>query len=317
MADTGVRIIDTHYAGQTGVAAAYLLVEKGEAAFIEANTSLATPRLLAALAAEGLTPEQVKYVIITHIHLDHAGGAGALMAACPNATLLAHPKAAPHAIDPTRIIAGATQVYGEKALAILYGAIDATPAERVRAMEDGETVVLGGRTLTFLHTRGHANHHFCVYDDRSNAVFTGDSFGVIYPHLQHRGTLALASTSPTDFDEQAAHESVDRIVATGAECVYPTHFGAVRDLAGAARQLHAQLTRSGAAVRTALEEDLQDGELDVFCAAQARSIIEDQLEMCGWGPEDARSGLIAIDVDLNGQGLAFAVRKIRYKRSKR
>lgn len=316
MTDNGVRTIDTHYAGQQKVAAAYLLVEDGEAAFIETNTSGAVPRLLAALDAEGLSPEQVTYVIITHIHLDHAGGAGTLMAACPNAVLLAHPKAAPHAIDPARIIAGATAVYGQEAFDALYGIIEPTPEARVRVMSDGETVTLGGRTLTFLHTRGHANHHFCVYDDRSNSIFTGDSFGVMYPHLQDHGTLALASTSPTDFDAEAAKDSVDRIVKTGATTVYPTHFGGHTDLSTAAAQLHAQLDKYGVVVEQALERDLADEALQVFCEERARDIIEAQLASVGHGPEDARTGIVATDVDLNGQGLAFAVQKIRYKRSR-
>lgn len=312
----GVRTIDTHYAGQDQVAAAYLLVDEGEAAFVETNTSSSVPGLLAALAAEGLSPERVKYVIITHIHLDHAGGAGVLMAACPNATLLAHPKAAPHAIDPSRIVKGATAVYGEEAFAELYGEVRPTPAERVRAMADGETVELGGRTLTFLHTRGHANHHFCVHDSRSEGVFTGDSMGVVYPHLQDKGVFALASTSPTDFDEAAAHEALDRIVATGAKRVYPTHFGEYTEVQAIADQLHAQLTEYGQVVEAALADGLEGDLLATFCSERARQIIEAHLREHGHGPEDARTGIVATDVDLNGQGLAFAVQKIRYKRGK-
>ena len=317
MDDFGVRTIDTVYAGQERVAAAYLLVEDGQAAFIETNTSAAVPRLLAELEAVGMTPDDVRYVIITHIHLDHAGGAGTLMAACPNATLLAHPKAAPHAIDPSRIIAGATQVYGEEAFAELYGTIEPVPSERVRIMTDGQTLDFGTRRLTFMHTRGHANHHFCVHDDRSNGVFTGDSFGVIYPHMQGNGTLALASTSPTDFDALAAHASIDRIVATGAERVYPTHFGEHTDLKNAAWQMHAQLDAYGEVVQHALQEGIEGDALDTYCATRAQEIIEAQLAALNHGPQEARKGIVATDVDLNGQGLAFAVRKVRFKQSRR
>ncbi len=316
MSTADVITIDTLYTGVPKVAAAYLLVDDGQAAFIETNTSACVPTLLQALADAGLTPDAVKYVIITHIHLDHAGGAGTLMAACPNAVLLAHPKAAPHAIDPARIIAGATAVYGQEAFDELYGVIEPVPADRVRIMADDETVTLGGRTLTFLHTRGHANHHFCVYDDASNSVFTGDSFGVLYPHMQGNGTLALASTSPTDFDGPAAHASLDRIVATGAKTVYPTHFGAHTDLTTALSQMHAQLTDYEAVVQHALDNDLHDDALDAYCSRRAREIIEAQLRALGHDVAEAATGIVATDVDLNGQGIAFAVRKIRFKRSR-
>ncbi len=316
MSTADVITIDTLYTGVPNVAAAYLLVDDGQAAFIETNTSACVPILLQALSDAGLTAEAVKYVIITHIHLDHAGGAGTLMAACPNAVLLAHPKAAPHAIDPTRIIAGATAVYGQEAFDKLYGVIEPVPGDRVRIMADNDKVGLGGRTLTFLHTRGHANHHFCVYDDASNSVFTGDSFGVLYPHMQGNGTLALASTSPTDFDGPAAHASLDRIVATGAETVYPTHFGAHTDLSTALTQMHGQITDYEAVVEYALDNDLQDDVLDAYCSQRAREIIEAQLVALGHDTTEASSGIVATDVDLNGQGIAFAVRKIRFKRSR-
>ncbi|MFT6378326.1 MAG: glyoxylase-like metal-dependent hydrolase (beta-lactamase superfamily II) [Myxococcota bacterium] len=317
MSATDVITIDTLYTGVAKVAAAYLVVEDGQAAFIETNTSSCVPTLLQALADAGLTVADVKYVIITHIHLDHAGGAGTLMAACPNAILLAHPKAAPHAIDPARIIAGATAVYGQRAFDELYGVVEPVPADRVQIMADNETVTLGQRTLTFLHTRGHANHHFCVYDDASNSIFTGDSFGVLYPHMQGNGTLALASTSPTDFDGPAAHASVDRIVATGAKTVYPTHFGPHTDLTTAATQIHAQITEYEAVVDHALENDLQDDALDAYCSRRAKQIIEAQLVSLGHDTAEAATGIVATDVDLNGQGIAFAVRKIRFKQSRR
>src|SRR5690606_13064670 len=203
-----VRTIDSGYMGQRGVAAAFLVHDAGEAAFVETSTALAAPRMLRALEEEGLRPEQVRYVVITHVHLDHAGGASALMRACPEATLLAHPRAARHAIDPSRLVASATAVYGEARFRELYGAIEPIPAQRVRAVDDGEVLPLGRRELSFLHTRGHANHHFVVHDRAAGGVFTGDAFGIGYPALQTDGRFVFPSTSPTDFDPVAARESL-------------------------------------------------------------------------------------------------------------
>jgi len=308
--------IDCHYTGRPGVAAAYLLRDGEEAAFVETNTTPAVPRLLAALADTGLAPEQVRYIIITHIHLDHAGGAGALMAACPHATLLAHPKAAPHAIDPARIIAGAAEVYGEAQFAALYGRVHPVPAERVRALEDHDTVALGDRTLSFLHTRGHANHHFCIYDARTAGVFTGDSFGIAYPALQRHGPVIFPSTTPTDFDAAAAHDTVDRIVATGAQRLYLTHFGTVEDPASLAPQLHDWLA-AHAAIEEEGDTSGREGEqLSTFCKTRVAALFDEHLRAAGLHDDPDALALVAFDVALNAQGLDFAVRKRRYKRSR-
>ena len=125
--------------------AAYLRIAGDECAFIEAHTSHALPKLLAALAAAGKKPEQVRYLVVTHAHLDHAAGASAVLAACPNATLVAHPRAAKNLVDPARLIAGATQVYGAERFAKLYGTIDPIPRERVKTLADGESVELTSR----------------------------------------------------------------------------------------------------------------------------------------------------------------------------
>ncbi len=311
-----VHTIDCHYADLDQVAAAYLVVEGDEAAFVEANTSLAVPRLLAALARNGLRPEQVRWIAVTHIHLDHAGGAGALLQACPNATLLAHPKAALHAIDPTRIVAGARQVYGDATFDALYGDVVPVPEDRVRVMQDGERLTWGRRTWTFLHTRGHANHHYCLHDDVADAVFTGDSFGILYPHLQQNGPFAFPSSTPTDFDPVAAHASVDRIVATGASRVFPTHFGEHGELPALAAQLH-RLLDAHAAIVDEGDASVDESELDGFCRRRTALLFETQLEVHGLAGDPRAERLVAFDAELNAQGLAFAVRKRRYKRGAR
>ncbi|MCO4746676.1 MAG: MBL fold metallo-hydrolase [Proteobacteria bacterium] len=293
------------------------MVEGDEAAFIETNTNAAVPRLLERLEASGLTPEQVRYVIITHVHLDHAGGAGLLMQACPNATLLAHPRAAPHVIDPRRIIAGATAVYGPERFAELYGEIVPVAEDRVRAMADGETLQFGQRTLSFLHTPGHANHHFCVHDSRENGVFTGDSFGILYPALQKAGLFVFPSSTPTDFDAAAAHVAVDRIVGTGAEVAWPTHFGPTSQLAEIASELHRQLDDYAALVDEADASGRTDNALDAFCGERVRAFFAAELAQHGLDGDADLEKTIAIDVELNGQGVAFAVKKRRFKRSRR
>ena len=179
--DHGIFCLETGY-HRPGTACCYLLVDHGEAAFIETGTARSVPLLLEALAQAGLTREQVRYVIPTHVHLDHAGGAGALLQHLPAATLLVHPRGARHLIDPTRLIEGAQQVYGAARFAELYGQIVAAPAERVCEALDHSSWPLGNRHLLIRDTPGHARHHFCIWDEASRGWFSvGYYYGWAWP----------------------------------------------------------------------------------------------------------------------------------------
>lgn len=309
-----IDVIDTGYLGRSQFAAAYLLVEGDRAAFVDNNTNAAIPTLLAALDARGLKPEQVEYLIITHVHLDHAGGTSQLASVCPNAIVLAHPRAAPHIIDPSKLVASASAVYGETEFERLYGTINPVASARVRAMDDEETLSFGSRELRFLHTRGHANHHFCIADSASGAIFTGDAFGLVYPALQSEGTFAIPSTSPTDFEPELARESVLRLVAEKPSCLYPTHFGAVTDIETAAGQLLRHLDFAHALRDQAQASDQPDEALEAFCEPRVRSYFSGLLDARGTlGQQSPTWELLDLDIKLNAQGIAFAANKRRRK----
>ena len=293
------------------VAASYLREEGGEVAFVEANTAHALPRLMAALEKEGLGPEAVKYVIVTHVHLDHAGGASALMRACPNATLLAHPRAARHLIDPARLVASAQKVYGEEAFEALYGTIEAIDPAKVRSLEDGEHVMLGGARLTFLHTRGHANHHFVVHDELKEVAFTGDAFGLVYPAMQRAKRFAYPSTSPTDFDGPAAIASVKRVVDLKPRSVALTHFGLFEDVPVIAEQLIRWLELSTQLAEQGMKSGDELGTLEQRFKWKLDQEFELAASRSGLTLTEADRKLIRFDSELNGQGLAFAAVKQR------
>ncbi|MBI2435044.1 MAG: MBL fold metallo-hydrolase [Candidatus Hydrogenedentes bacterium] len=310
-----VITIDCHYEGPEK-ASAYLIIEDGRAAFVDNNTVHAVPHLLRAVTEHGLTPEQVDYAIITHVHLDHAGGSAALLKACPNATLLAHPKAARHMIDPARLIAGSKVVYGEEAFRELYGEIEPVPAERVRTMEDGECLDWGTRTFRLFYTLGHASHHFCIYDSGSNGVFTGDSFGIgRTSHVRPGASFLVCSSTPVEFDGPEAHKAVDQIVATGAAWAYVGHYGSFERLPECARQLHRSIDQHEAILKAALAESGDETALQTFCEPRVRAALEDHLRWVG--VEDAEDDLAWIggDVALNAQGLVAAVVRARRKRA--
>ena len=294
-------------------ACAYLLIEEGRAAFVENNTVHAVPKMLAALERHGLGPEAVDLCIITHVHLDHAGGSSALMKACPSATLVAHPRAAPHVIDPSKLVRSAEAVYGADRFRELYGVIEPIPEARVRVMDDGETLDFAGRTLRFLHTRGHANHHFVVHDPEAGVVFTGDAFGIAYPDQQAHGVFAFPSTSPTDFDGPLARAAVDRILETGAETAYLTHFGGVTALETIAEQLKRTLEFSEDLMHEAAASDVPDEALEARIAPELKKHFETRMAESGVERTDEQWGRLAMDVDLNAQGLAFAAAKKRKK----
>lgn len=283
--------------------ACYLRTAGDECAFVEAHTTHALPKLLGALEAAGRRPEDVRWVVITHAHLDHAAGAGALLAACPNATLLAHPRAAGNLIDPSKLIASATRVYGEARFAELYGAILPIPEGRVRALDDGATFELGGDTLRVLHTAGHAKHHFVVHDPAEDTVYTGDAFGLVYPALQHSGLFAIASTSPIDFDPTEARASLDRVLALQPKHACLTHFDAVADVTGVAAQVRAWVDRSEAWL---LECMASDAPFDDQVARVTRA-LRTALEGASLRPEDWE--LLATDIDLNAQGVVVAAER--------
>lgn len=295
--------IDTDYM-MPGLAACYLRVQGDEAAFIETNTTRAVPRLLAALEAEKLAPEQVRWIVVTHVHLDHAGGASALLAACPNATLVAHPRAARHLIDPSRLVSSAEAVYGKERFAALYGTIEPAPAQRVRTVEDGEVLAFGDAELRFLHTRGHANHHFVVHDPARDTVFTGDTFGLVYPRLQRAGRFAIASTSPTDFDAGEARRSVDRILGLGTKTACPTHFGEVDRLEVIARQLHRWIDLSESLLGEAKRLPAAEAEREL--TTRLWTEMERQAAGVGLVLDEGDRELLGLDVELNAQGLVFA-----------
>lgn len=302
--------VDCRYMDMPRYAAAYLLIEGDQAAFIDNNTVHAVPRMMEALGSAGRTPEDVRWVIITHVHLDHAGGTSALMKACPNATLLAHPRAARHVIDPSKLVASAQAVYGQQRFLELYGVIEPVPEDRVRIMEDGDEVELVGQTLRFLHTRGHANHHFVIH--AGDAVFAGDAFGLRYPALQDSGLFVFPSTSPTDFDGPEARKSIQRIVDTGARRVFPTHFGEVTEVSQAAAQLTAHVEFCEQVVSDAVASDLPDEGLSAFCTERWKARFEATIPAPVQTPQTW--ALLETDLDLNGQGLAWAANKIRRKR---
>ncbi|MFT3761144.1 MAG: MBL fold metallo-hydrolase [Pseudoxanthomonas sp.] len=296
----GISTIETGYV-RPGLCAAYLVVEKGRAALIDCGTATCAPRVLAALEENGVARETVDWLLVTHVHLDHAGAAGPLMQALPNAKLVAHPRGAPHMIDPAKLIAGAKAVYGEEAFARDHAGMLPVAAERVVVAEDGHVVDLAGRALVCVDTPGHARHHFSVWDERSRGWFAGDIFGISYREFDVDGReFILPTTSPVQFDPDEMHASIDRLVARRPASIRIAHYGQVFDIERLAADLHAQVDEM---VRLA-ELVAGDGDRHARLVAELSALYLRRAREHGVARTDAEVlELLGMDIELNAQGL--------------
>ncbi|HKI65079.1 MAG TPA: MBL fold metallo-hydrolase [Burkholderiales bacterium] len=299
--DRGISAVDVLFEREQ-LNAVHIVLEQERAAIVDTGTANGVGRVLEALAEKGVAPEQVDYVILTHVHLDHAGGAGQLMARCPNATLTVHPRGARHMIDPSRLLAATVAVYGEQATRRMVGEVLPVPADRVRETPEGASVSLAGRELAFLDAPGHARHHVLVRDTASGGIFVGDSFGLSYRELDRDGLqFSFPTTSPAQFDPPALQRTIDRILALGPPALYVTHFGRLRDLRRLAADLHrlidahveiAERHRNDGAERGARLRQAIDELVLAEGARQRWKLSEEELR-----------GVFALDIELNAQGL--------------
>lgn len=301
----GITCIDAGYV-KDGLASFYLVEAGDECALIETGTCHSVPRAQAVLRERGIAPTQVRYVIPTHVHLDHAGGAGAMMHIFPRAQLLIHPRGARHMIDPARLVEGATAVYGEALFQELYGEIQAVDANRVREMDDGESVLLAGRRLIFRHTRGHAEHHFCIWDETSAGWFSGDMFGVSYPWCRlPGGDFLLPSTTPSQFDPDAFLDSLRLLDSYSPQRIFMTHYGELSYSAEKAGLLEEQVEGYR---EIALEYGDDAGELEEQLARYAIKLLR---RLDSDGDADAWRSALAFDLQLNEQGLQVWLQRCR------
>ena len=297
-----VWCIDTGY-HRPAFDAAYLLVGDGRAAFFDTGTNFAVPRLLATLQALGLPREAVDWVIPSHVHLDHAGGAGALMRELPAARALLHPRGVRHMADPSALQQAVLAIYGPEAVARDYGTLLPIPVERITASEDGMVLRLGTRRLEFAHTPGHAQHHHCLWDEASGGWFTGDTFGVSYREFDTaRGPWILASSTPVQFDPPALCASVRRLLAKQPRCMHLTHYGRVADVAQLGADLLAHIDRVVALGRATPAGPDRDQRLRQ--ALQQLYLQETRAHGCALG-EAAITEALDMDLRLNAQGLGI------------
>ena len=285
------------------MAACFLLETDTSVAVIETGNAASADRILKVLESRGRSIEEVTHVIVTHVHLDHAGGAGRLMLMMPQATLIAHPYGARHMVDPSRLEASARSVYGNKKFDAMYGTLIPVPEERVRTMQDGESLQVGGRTLEFMDAPGHARHHFTIWDEQTRGWFTGDTFGLSYRSLDsEQGAFVFPTTTPVQFDPVALIGSVDRMMKRNPDCMYLTHFGRVRDIGRLAEDMRTGVHKYVALGEQYAESDDRTVNIET---AMMEWLLEGARAHGLTSDEDDLREVFASDVILNTQGIEF------------
>ncbi len=299
----GILAVDSVYDRRLQTAV-HLLVEDGRAAVVDTGTAHAVPHVMAALEAQGVAPAQVDYVILTHVHLDHAGAAGQLMARFPNARLTVHPRGARHMVDPSRLVAATVAIYGEAETRRVYGEILPVPAGRVIETPEGMRLRLAGRELLFLEAPGHARHHVVVRDGATGHFFAGDTFGLSYRELDRDGRqFSFPTTSPSQFDPPQLHRSIDRMLAHGPEALYVTHFGRLARPSALAGDLHRLID---AHVELAERHRHAGAERKRLLIEGVRSLVLAERARQDWRlPSEKVLEIFALDIELNAQGLEF------------
>ncbi len=301
--DHGICAIDAQY-HRPKRAAIHLIIEHGKVAIVDTGTAFSIDGVVETLENKNISFEDVDYVMLTHIHLDHAGGASECMRRFPNAKLVVHPRGARHMADPTKLIAGVISVYGESEFKRVYGEIHPIDASRIIEAPDQFHVNLNGRDLLLLDTPGHARHHYCIFDERSHSFFTGDTLGVSYRELDANGLeFVFPTTTPVQFDPIAAHTSIDTLMQYDPKYAYLTHYSRIGNLVHHTQSMH-QLIDDYVEIATQSIENGADRFATI--ADGIRNLLTKGLNAhgCLLSQEEIHT-LLKSDIKLNTQGLEY------------
>ncbi|MDR7414886.1 MAG: MBL fold metallo-hydrolase [Armatimonadota bacterium] len=272
--ERGVVLLDLELGGTPQVLGAYLLLD-GEPALVEVGPSSCLGALEAGLAEHGLAVSDLRAVVVTHIHLDHAGAAGVLARRNPHLRVYVHPVGAPHLAHPERLVRSAHRLYGDL-LEALWGEVAPVPPDRIVAVQDGERIRVGGRMLRVLNTPGHANHHHVFLDERTGLMFTGDAAGVCLPGC----SVVRPPTPPPELDLEVWDRTLDRMREIAPRCLALTHFGVRDDPETVLEEMRRRLREMAEVLRPGWEagEDVErlterlrrylDPEIEARCGAQ-------------------------------------------------
>ncbi len=306
MTDCGNSIfcIDAHYEGEE-IAAVFLLISQGRAALIETANNASARYTLPAMESLGLNRKDVDFVCVTHVHLDHAGGAGLYMQEFPNAKLVLHPRGARHMADPSRLMESVRSVYGKAETERLYGELVPVPQERMIMPADGEKLAFGNMTLRCINAPGHAEHQMVFFEESTRSLFAGDAFGISYPWMKDaRGRRwSFPSSSPVQFSPEAMASTIDRLISLSPARIFLTHFGEINEI-----EANASLLKSTIKEYVRIAESAGGDEEEIH--RRLSRMYRDMASSYGTAPQtDPAKISFSLDAAVDAQGLAFWYKK--------
>jgi glyoxylase-like metal-dependent hydrolase (beta-lactamase superfamily II) len=298
----GIHSIDTIMCGREKATSAYL-VEADEPALVETGPTTSMAAVIEGLAALGIGSDDLAHIVVTHIHLDHAGGAGALAPHFPKATVWVHERGAPHLADPAKLVASAARIYGEETLRSMFGPVEPIPRERLRSLTDGDTIPLGNRSIEAMYTPGHASHHVCLLDDATQSIFVGDALGVFLPDVR----ILRPATPPPEFDMELAVQSIGRVVERNPSRLLFSHFGPADDVTELCRVAVQRIEGWAEIVEQALTET--EEVVDVVRILKERTAAE-MADSSGLTPREVQDRLeVLSSYEMNALGLMRYLKK--------
>lgn len=307
--ENGVWSLDSGYF-RDSFDAVHLIEDNGELAIVDTGTQYSVPRILQAIKNLGLTPKDVRYILLTHVHLDHAGGAGLLAEHCPQARVVVHPRGVRHLVDPSKLWQAVCQVYTQEVAERDYGGM--APISRTSILEATEdlSLKLGARKIHFWDAPGHALHHVFIVDEGSNAIFTGDTFGISYRELDSaQGAFTFVTSSPSQFDPATHRASVQRVIQANPKAVYLTHYSELRQVQAAGEALLEQIE---AYAELAKRHSHRENDRATAIMADLQELLFQQIHAHG-SPlsQDELKTLLALDLRLNADGLVCWLDRIK------
>jgi glyoxylase-like metal-dependent hydrolase (beta-lactamase superfamily II) len=296
---SGLSYVDLHFRGVPRVIATAVIHGPGGVALIDPGPSSTLPVLRAELGQAGLTMGDVTALLLTHIHLDHAGACGTLVREHPNLRVYVHERGAPHMVDPSKLFASASRLYGD-AMDELWGEVAPVPAESLVVLKGDERVTAAGRDLDVAYTPGHASHHVSYFSADSRIAFVGDTAGI----RRNEGGYILPPTPPPDIDLELWRDSLARIGRWGADTLFVTHFGPHAHPAPHLAEMADRLEWVSSLVKASLAREGTDEEREMWFADQIRHELQRRASAA-----DAHAYEVAGRFDLGWRGMARYWRK--------
>ena len=300
-----IETIDLGFMGTEEIIASFLLVGEGSAAIVETGPTTCLDNLMRGLAGHGVAPEDVAQVLLTHVHLDHAGASGNLVDLLPNATFYVHEVGRPHMVDPSKLVKSATRIYGER-MEELWGEIRPAPEDRLVSLSGGEEIEAAGGIITAHYTPGHAYHHLAFHEPGSGALFAGDVAGIRLPGQSY----VRPPTPPPEVDIEAWKRSIGEIRGIAPASICPTHFGRFEDVDRHLSELEQRLQQWLLFVEERMDENSSREEI----AFELENMGDEELLREGASPGDTDRYSLAGNYEMLVAGIMRYVQRQQEKK---